>query len=125
MMSEKLGFVFSLFIFFILIIPFGLNVWYLNLQSDHFMKITNEVQKIVNQEGGATIKVLSLAHELDKKDIKVFLKDTNNKDILGACNPGETVYLTYSYKFKNVYGKIIEFRTSNSVLILKRRSEQF
>ncbi|MDF2558073.1 MAG: hypothetical protein K0R71_1901 [Bacillales bacterium] len=122
-MSEKLGFVFGLFIFFVFIIPFGMNMWYLNLQSDHFMKITNEIHKLTNQEGGATNKVIAETSFLEKKGFTISFKDANNNEVIGACNPGDTIYIIYSYKFKNVYGNIVELKSSNSVLIQKRRSE--
>lgn len=123
-MSEKLGFVFGLFIFFILILPFGVNIWYLNLQSDLFMKMTSEVQKLTNQEGGATENVLATADALEDKGMTILFKDTNNENVIGACDPGEIIHLYYSYKFKNIYGKLLELNTSNSVLIEKRRSVQ-
>lgn len=123
-MSEKLGFVFGLFIFFILILPFGANIWYLNLQSDLFMKMTSEIQKLTNQEGGATENVLATAVALEDKGMTILFKDANNEDVIGACDPGETINLIYSYKFKNIYGKLLELNTSNSVLIQKRRSVQ-
>ena len=122
-MSEKLGFVFGLFIFFILIIPFGLNMWYLNLQSDNFLKISNEIQKLTNADGGPTNKVLAFVNDLENKGMEIQFKDMNNKNVEGAREPGETIVMNYSYKFKNIYGKIVELNTSNSVLIQKRRSE--
>jgi hypothetical protein len=123
-MSEKLGFVFGLFIFFILILPFGANIWYLNLQSDLFMKMTSEIQKLTNQEGGATENVLAAADALEDKGMTILFKDTYNADVIGARDPGDTIHLIYSYKFKNIYGKLLELNTSNSVLIQKRRSVQ-
>lgn len=121
-MSEKLGFVFGLFLFMVVILPFGVNVWYINLQSDHFYSLTNEIQKLMNQEGGASENVLSRTSALEGKGFNVQFLDKNSNEVVGIKNPGETIHIQYHYQFKNIYGKKVVLDATNSVLIQKRRS---
>ena len=118
-MSEFKGFLFSMLLFVAFFLPFLLSMGIQSIQQNAFLKVTTEVQQMVEYEGGITERIKNVADNLNKKGFTLSFYDEKGNKVSGKQPVGRTVEIRYKYKYNGVYGEQI-FDTSNYVTILKR-----
>ncbi|MHA4046151.1 hypothetical protein COE26_27715 [Bacillus cereus] len=118
-MGELKGFILSLLLFISIFLPFQL---FLSIQSIHqnaFMKVTTEIQQMVDSEGGVTPKIQGVANRLRSKGYELNFKDQKGANVSGKQSVGTVIEIQYRYKYVNVYREQT-LETSNYVSVLRR-----
>ncbi|MEK5394080.1 hypothetical protein NSQ59_27650 [Margalitia sp. FSL K6-0131] len=77
------------------------------------------MQKLVDEEGGVTSRVLDVSSDLKKSGLEVSFTDENGSPISGKQDVGKYVYIHYNYNYDG-FTKDNHLETSNYVLISRR-----
>ncbi|OEC01281.1 hypothetical protein GY31_13345 [Lysinibacillus sphaericus] len=118
-MGELKGALIAMVLFVAIFVPGILNFWIDSLHENAFLKVTSEVSELVKEEGGVTGKVSIYIHKASSKGFLIDFKDKHGTPVTGAVGYGETIYISYSYKYKGVFQEIT-LNTQNKVFNMKR-----
>lgn len=118
-MSEMKSALFAILFFIGFIVPgllmFGID----SLNQNAFMKVTKEITELVQEDAGVSDRVKSVVNDYKQKGYTITFKDQHGQAVNGIVNFGDTVYVTYKYKFKSVF-KDQELLSTNKAFIMKR-----
>ena len=110
-MGEKIGFMTTLLIFGIGIIPLLISTFTDHTQSAKLLTISTEVQQMVTAEGGVTEIVEGVVSNLANQGVEVSFWDKEGNPITGIVPVGEEIVIQYEWG---------DFNTTNQVLVTKR-----
>lgn len=115
-MGEKLGFLFTIAIFAMSLLPLGLDAFTFNVRTSQFLNAATEMQQVVKEEGGITDRVHYIN---DNSSISYTFKNKDGQIIDGKQDVGEVIYIEYQYDWKGIYTQKT-FKTINTVLVDRR-----
>lgn len=120
-MSEKLGFLLTMFLFSIFIIPFLLHIYIMNIRTDQFNKVTNEITQLVKENGGYTEEVgevvSAIVPEASEEGTLTF---SAVPSVTGKQPAGETVDMAYTATWTSFYGIEVVLETEGNAKIERR-----
>ncbi|MDR5021411.1 hypothetical protein FOL75_04920 [Bacillus thuringiensis] len=118
-MGELKGFIFSLLLYVVFFLPFQIFLGIQSIHQNAFMKVTTEVQQMVDSEGGVTPRIQGVVNKLHAKGYDVTFKDQKGSSISGKQPVGTVIEIQYNYKYVNVYREE-KLNTSNYVSVMRR-----
>lgn len=118
-MGELKGAILSMILFVAFILPFLLFLGIQSIHQNAFMKVTTEVQQMVEYEGGITGRVQTVADNLHKKGYDITFANQKGQTITGKQPVGTVIEIKYKYKYTNVYREQV-LETSNFVSVMRR-----
>lgn len=107
-MGEKAGFLAVMFLFFILVLPFGFKVFEEQTKMNHLLSFSIEMQQLLEAEGEITSHVQSVVRSAASKGINVRFSEVD------TTNKMKITYEMISFNEKTSY------KTSNAVYLSKR-----
>lgn len=124
-MGEKKGLIFTMFILAVFLLPLGIEIFKVNMVTEHFTKATNQVTQLIKVEGGKTKKVEEMVGNLTIGGGKgnTLLVTTNySGDDTGKADVGSTITINYSYEHDlTFYATTTMTLTSSTTIAIDKR----
>lgn len=120
-MGEKTGFLFCLVLSLVFIVPFMLDITYSSIKGNQFLHVSDEIHKLVGEEGGVSERVRNKVKELENSNLYVKFENANTGETISSVVPvGTKINIKYEYEFTSVFGTTENMSTTKSVTINKR-----